>query len=448
MTSNGSSQGDTPDHGRTYAISSFGCKANRYDAAVIEEQLAALGYEPAESTSTADLIVVNTCTVTARADADARHAIARIRRRNPDCRLVITGCLAQRDPGLLRELNGRATILGNDEKFLLADVMTRIPDGQPAVQDLPGAEPSWPSALPPSAVRFSGMTRGYLKIQDGCPGGCTFCIVPSVRGPSRWLAKSEVLNRIESLLDAGFKEIVLTGIHVGLYGDKGGLLDLLKKIERIPRTFRIRLSSIECMELDDDLIRFIAGSEKIARHLHIPLQSGSSKILQDMGRHYRPSRYADCVELAARLIPDVGIGADVMVGFPTEREAEFEETKRLISGSPLTYLHVFRFSPRPGTPAGGMKKRTPDRTVSQWSAELKALGAVKNLTFRERFAGCRVPGLTLETDTPTALTTNYIKVHLEKTSDTNRLVPITLTRINPDKTWGKVEERDEPGNLP
>ena len=370
----------------SFYVENFGCRATQADGAAIEQQFRERGLSRAEAPKAADYVVLNTCAVTAAAEQDARAAIRRIRRQNPDCKIVITGCYAQRAPHEVASLSGVTQVIGNSHKHTLAQLAlekaseTNISQNREfiPVSDLERsgdrrhqtevfvsdifahtellAAPVFDSA--------NERTRPNLKVQDGCNNRCSFCIIPSLRGRSRSLPIESVLREVNQLVSTGYREIVISGINLGRWGrdlsadapstgrpHPRRFEDLIRAILDRTGIQKLRISSVEPMDWTDSVIKLVAESPRIAKHAHVPMQSGSDTVLRRMHRKYRPWHYREKIEKIRSAMPDAAIGADVMVGFPGESGAEFEETRRMIEDLPFTYLHVFTFSARPGTPA-------------------------------------------------------------------------------------------------
>ena len=404
----------------TFFIEQFGCRATQADAAAIERQLRDRGYARAHEAGGADVVVVNTCTVTASADAQARNAIGAIHRGNPAARILVTGCYAQRAPEELAALSGVTWVVGNSHKAEIpalletARTATAAPDFFP-VQSIDSDAMSLargPAKIltgnifeqteifaAPIQGGEAGHTRPILKIQDGCDSRCAYCVIPYVRGRSRSLAPERVIEEIAALVSRGAREIVLSGINLGTYGrdlsPRVALGDLLRRILGETSLERLRLSSIEPQDVTADLVALFASSPRLARHFHVPLQSGSDRILAAMHRWYRAGHYARRVELVREALPDAAIGADVIAGFPGETDEDHAATLDFIERSPLTYLHVFSFSARPGTPAAHLGSQISASVIARRARELRALGESKKEAFREAQAGCRMRLLTL-----------------------------------------------------
>ena len=412
-----------------YFVQNFGCRATQADGAALEALLAAKGLEIAEERCGADLVVLNTCTVTAAADDDVRQTIRRVHRENPAARILVTGCYAQRAPHELASMPGVEWVVGNSHKTQVADLVT-LEGGTPYhgnihVGDI-FAQRDFLSA--PVEDAAGDRTRPNLKIQDGCNNRCSFCIIPFVRGRSRSAPADQVVAQVRGLAQR-YREIVLSGINLGRWGREPGsrmrLADLLRRLLAETGVERLRLSSVEPMDFSDDLLGLMAESPRMAKHVHAPLQTGSDRILRLMHRKYRPRHYADRVLRARTLMPDAAIGADVMVGFPGETEADFEENRRFIESLPFTYLHVFTYSERPGTPAAEATARVPIPVRKERNRVLRELAAAKNLAFRESMVGRTLSAVTLH-ETGTALTGNYLKVGLARERKPNILVELRI----------------------
>src|SRR5579872_1608298 len=377
----------------TFYIEQFGCRATQADAAAIERQLRERGYAATSEADSADVVVVNTCTVTAAADLQARQAIHAIHRGNPKARIVVTGCYAQRAPEELAALKGVSWIVGNSHKpeipRLIGEMTPVSSQQQPAgfVSIATVGEESLSLEHGPAKILTgnileqrelffapihggeAGHTRPVLKIQDGCDSRCSYCIIPQVRGRSRSLAPDRVVEEIQKLADNGAREIVLSGINLGSYGrdlkPRVELGELLRRIVDETPVERLRVSSIEPMDVTADLTALFSSNERLARHFHMPLQSGSDRILAAMHRWYRAEHYARRAELVREYLPEAAIGADVIAGFPGETEEDHRATLALIERLPLAYLHVFSFSPRPGTQAAEMQSQVPDQEITR-----------------------------------------------------------------------------------
>lgn len=368
-----------------FAIATLGCKTNQFESAAMEETLAAAGYRPVPFAEGAELVIINTCTVTSATDSQSRNLIRRARRLNADCRIVVTGCYAQIDPAALVDLPGVALVIGNEEK---RDLLQLLADDGPRVQVGDIRRNAGPAL---SLSSFAGRSRAFAQIQNGCDAYCSYCIIPFARGPSRSVPVEQVLDQVRRLVAGGYQEVVLTGIHIGGYGKDfdtpGSLLQLVRRIENETDLTRLRLGSIEPQEIDDALIEAVATSTILCPHFHIPLQSGDDAVLQRMNRHYSRSFFGELALKIAERLPEAAIGLDVITGFPGETEQEFENTRRLIEGLPISHLHVFPYSRRPGTPAAALPDQVPGPLARERAAQLRLLGEQKQQYFAQRFVG-------------------------------------------------------------
>lgn len=446
----------------------FGCRAARADGEAVSSRLRASGLSeqrPAE----ADLVIVNTCSVTAEADRAARAFIRRAHRRNPQAKIVVTGCYAQRAPQELAGLSGVAAVVGNSHKALAPEIIFGLAHG--ATHSVPLPPPLVPvqsllAASPLSTApiwvddRFAhsfiedahlapgGQTRPNLKIQEGCGNRCTFCVIPHTRGRSRSLPRDVVLRKVEAFVSAGGKELVLSGINLGQWGRDSSsptretLAGLIHAIFAETNLPRLRLSSIEPMDWDNELIALVQeqSGRRLARHAHLPLQSGSDAVLRRMHRRYRPWHYAHKVaELLRAAGPELTLGADVMVGFPGESDREFEETLSFIRSLPFGYLHLFPFSPRPGTPGAALHSEfpVPAVQVDERMAVLRAVAAEKSRAHRSRAIGSQLSAITLQTPArrvarglTSAITDNFLPIEIEHVLPANQLLSLRITGLS------------------
>ncbi len=460
----------------TFYIEHFGCRATQADAATIERQLLERGYARTAEAHAADVVVVNTCTVTRDADAQARQAIRHAHRVNPDARILVTGCYAQRAPEELARLSGVSWVVGNSHKPEIPGLLEcggwtplsgagacsrdlRTDGGFVSVAALEGGsslqngcakiftgDPSvafgviGAGIFAQTAVLVAPVlggendhTRPILKVQDGCNNRCAYCVIPFVRGRSRSLPPVQVVEEIRRLAASSYKEVVLSGINLGSYGrdlaPRVELGDLLRRILDETPLARLRLSSIEPMDVTQDLVDLFASTDRIARHFHIPLQSGSDRILAAMHRWYRAAHYARRIDLIRERLPEAAIGADVIVGFPGETDADHRATLALVEQLPLTYLHVFAYSERPGTAAAKLTGEVPPAVMKKRSRELRALAAKKNAAFRAAHVGKTLRVLTLnkQFDAETeALSDNYLKIRVPGSWLANTLLDVRI----------------------
>jgi threonylcarbamoyladenosine tRNA methylthiotransferase MtaB len=409
-----------------FFVQNFGCRATQADGAALEAQLTQRGLECAPERHAADFVILNTCTVTSSADEDVRQTVRRVHRENPASRILVTGCYAQRAPEELAALPGVEWVVGNSHKTAIADLLSGTPyHSQILVGDIFASRDFLTAPVMEAAA---DRARPNLKIQDGCNNRCSFCIIPFVRGRSRSSPEDFVVEQVRNLAGK-YREVVLSGINLGRWGKEPGstmrFAGLIRRLLRETEIDRIRLSSVEPMDFSDDLLGLMAESPRIAKHVHAPLQSGSDRVLRRMHRKYRPRHYADRILRARALMPDAAIGADVMAGFPGETEIEFEENRAFIERLPFTYLHVFTYSERPGTPAATMPDPVPMRVRRERSRILRALAAQKNLEFRRRMTGRKLSVVTLE-EARTGLSSNYLKVQLVAARPSNQLLEVEI----------------------
>ncbi len=410
-------------------IKNFGCRASQADGAAIEAGLAAKGLAVSEIAD-ADLLVLNTCTVTATADDEVRQTVRKLHRDHPDARILITGCYAQRAPEELAAIPGVSLVVGNSHKTQIPDLVSRGIDyhGQIEIGDI-FAQRDFLSAPVEDAI--GDRTRPNLKIQDGCNNRCSFCIIPYVRGASRSAPADQVIAQVRTLA-AKYREVVLSGINLGRWGrDFPGrvrLVDLIRRLLTETEVARLRLSSVEPMDFSDDLLQLMAESPRIAKHVHAPLQSGSDTVLRRMHRKYRPRHYEDRIRKARALMPDCAVGADVMTGSPGETDDEFEQSRAFIESLPFTYLHVFTYSERPGTPAAE-SAQVPVAVRKHRTHILRDLAARKNLEFRQSMVGKTISAVTLDKD---ALSENYLKIKLAVKREANQLIDAKIAGLTAD----------------
>ena len=372
----------------TVSIVTLGCKTNQFESVAMGEQLAAAGYRQIEFADGADLVIVNTCTVTAATDAQSRNLIRRARRFNPQARVVVTGCYAQIDPQSLSQIPGVALVIGNQEKLQLLEALSSFDETTKIqVADIRNSSLIEPLSL----SGFDQRSRAFVQIQNGCDAFCSYCIIPYARGRSRSVPVVAIVEQLKKLAENGYPEIVLTGIHIGNYGQdlspQVNLLYLLQQIEKSSFAGRLRLGSIEPTELPEKLYQYIAAADWICPHFHIPLQAGDDVVLQRMNRHYTTTFFADLIERIHQLQPDAAIGLDVITGFPGETDQQFEYTFHLLELLPFSHLHVFPFSRRSGTPAATMPDQLSGTIIKQRAAQLRQLGEEKLHNFSRRFIG-------------------------------------------------------------
>jgi threonylcarbamoyladenosine tRNA methylthiotransferase MtaB len=488
----------------TFHIINFGCRASQADGSALKHQLLQAGLQEAASVDESQVAILNTCTVTATADAEVRQFVRRIHRRNPHCRILVTGCYAQRAPEEVARLEGVAWVVGNSHKHMVSTMVAKPPEpganaaehyaAVPSLVQIQAAnnhgkwqvtsdEPARHAAARPlirssdhpitgspdsadpgrrtqdpvqvlvgeiteefhfAPVFPDDRTRPTLKIQDGCNARCSFCVIPSVRGRNRSLQPGKVLAEVRRLEETGYQEVVLSGINLGSYGRdldrRTNFLGILERILRESSIPRVRISSLEPMDVSAALIRLVAQEPRLAQHFHVPLQSGCDRILRLMNRRYWARQYAERILAIREQIPNCGIGADVMVGFPGETDRDHSSSLRFIASLPFTYLHIFPYSARPGTPAAATRAQVNGRVARERSQEIRTAMAGKREAFLAAQLGRSLPALTLdevEEGARMALTTNYLKVALPGSEvPANRLVDVWVGRTGSGQLCG------------
>ena len=436
------------------ACVTLGCRTNQHDTAEMQTLLEQEGFSIINGKDKADAYVINTCTVTQRSDYSSRLAVKKALAINPDALVVFTGCYAQLNPQEASQIDGLDVVLGNADKLGIAKLIK---------MKLLNPEQPWGKGAPTEIImsdihkkrifrtipvkNFQGMTKAFIKVQTGCDEKCSFCTVVKARGKSVSDTRENIIQNVQQAIASGFKEITLTGINLGTWGmDRNETFSsLVHDIVKLSGDFRVRLSSINPMEIDNNLIQLMAESEKLCSHLHIPLQSGDDTILKSMRRNYNRSQYLEVVQRAVTAIPGLGLGADVIVGFPNETEEAFENTRNLIEQFPFSYLHVFSYSPRRGTEAHQLKDNIPGNIKKQRNQILTQLISRKALKYREQFINQRETVLIEnQRDTKSGWlkghTSNYIPVLLEGSDSLkNHLVPVTLQNISEQQVTGCVQ---------
>lgn len=447
----------------TFHLINFGCRASHADGAAIKKQLMLEGFNEA-SAEASEIAVLNTCTVTAAADAEVRQVIRRIHRTNPDCRILVTGCYAQRAGDEIAKLPGVNWVIGNSHKHALVRILSEDagraglspPDKQPGVEACPpgpGFRESQPLVLVGeigdtfhfAPVFADDRTRPTLKVQDGCNARCAFCVIPHVRGESRSMDPEKVIEQVRELEQKGYQEIVLSGISLGSYGrDLGRSIRFQGLVERILNETgiaRLRISSIEPMDVGPQLIELVATEPRMAHHFHVPLQSGSNRILRLMNRRYWTTQYAERILTIREQMPNCGIGADVMAGFPGETEEDHAESLRFIESLPFTYLHVFPYSSRPGTPSAERPEQVDGRRIHERVRELKSMIAARRGRFLHEQIGQSLSAVVLHKrhdGAPMALSTNYIQITLPGSDAVpNSLLDVAIGRVHEDRLVGR-----------
>ena len=461
-----------------FYIENFGCRATQADGAALERQFLERGLERAGAARDAEIVVLNTCTVTEGADKDARASIRRLQRVNPECRILVTGCYAQRAPEELAALPGVTWVVGNSHKHHAAAIATSLfssssssssSSGFVSLRQLAGdrggnvvvgdifAHTELLAA--PVFEAANDRTRPNLKVQDGCDNRCSFCVIPYVRGQSRSLPRERVITEVRTLVEAGYREVVISGINLGRWGrdlESSSQFSVLssqlkptandQRLESLVRDIlertsleKLRISSVEPMDWSDELIALVASSSRIAKHAHVPMQSGSDAVLRRMHRKYRPWHYRERILKLRAAMPTAAIGADVMVGFPGETEAEFGETRRMVEELPLTYLHVFTYSARPGTPAAEQPGQVPVAVARERNRVLREIASKKKAAFMRSLVGTVVEAITLQSggaQFTEALTENYVKVKVSGHHEANRWIDMNVEGVDGEMLLG------------
>ncbi len=421
----------------------LGCKTNQFESAAMADAAAKVGLQIVPAHEPADIVVINTCTVTARTDAESRRLVRRARRENPGARIVVAGCYSQLAPETFRDFPGVSLIIGNSEKRDLMDLLQESEDGQLVkVSDIFEEE----TAAPLIIESFAEHTRAFMQVQNGCDSRCSYCIVPHVRGRSRSVPLESALEGIRAFARQGFREVVLTGIHLGAYGldlkPSSSLFDLVAQAARERIVPRLRLGSIEPTEIPDDLIQLLATAETICPHLHIPLQSGNDGVLAAMNRPYTTGFFREVVEKLATAVPTIFLGTDIIAGFPGETDEDFQQGYRFLESLPLAAFHVFPFSPRQGTPAAAMAGKVPAGVIKERAEVLRRLSEEKKKRFFEGFLGRDLEVLVQEegkNGVLKGLSRNYIPVALPAGSAAlNSEVKVTTTTVEKDFVWGVI----------
>ena len=411
---------------KKFHVETLGCKVNQYESDGISLSLERQGWIKGKKKQKADVFIVNTCAVTSKASMQSRQIIRKIIRENPDAKIIVTGCYAQTDPEEIKKIGQIDQIVCHKDKNRIANHITSVcKNSSPLTfKKIDHGKANTFLGFDP-AVKGE-MTRAYLKIQDGCNAFCTYCIVPHARGSSVSMPEKEVFQHLKELNDSGFKEVIITGIHTGMYGrdleKKSSLLQLLKKINDERPVHRIRLSSIEPGEINDGIINLARPGNILCDHFHIPLQSGDDDILKKMKRPYDTTLFEEIIHKIHEKIPSAGIGVDTLIGFPSETDKQFENTYKLIEKLPISYLHVFPFSARKGTPAYHFDNKVDPIIIKKRCAKMRELGKTKQKTFINANLNKKLEGLVQhKPDTQTgmlkAITSNYLTVFLNETHD-------------------------------
>lgn len=423
-----------------FAITTLGCKVNQFEGGSLAEQLIHAGYQQVPFSDVADIYIINSCTVTTRSDRDSRRLIRRAKRQNPDARIVVTGCYAQVAPEELHALPDVTQVIGNADKQHFLALLHEGVSQVTSYQDAPDTP-----VLPLTSYR--DQTRAFLQIQNGCDSGCSYCIVPTARGKSRSVPYPQIIETAQSLFQAGHHELVLTGIHIGAYGldlqPSQNLSALVQQLLIDCQVERIRLGSLEPTELSDHLIQLIAGESRLCKHLHIPLQSGSDRILAAMNRQYSRSFYAERILAAASCMPRAFIAADLIVGYPGESDTDFQESIELLERLPISDLHIFPYSRRPGTDADTVPGHLPPAVITERAAIAQKVSQSKREGFWRQAIGTTVSVLgnrkMISEQLLEGLSDNYLTVRYPATDDDrNRIVDVTITELVDGALWGNT----------
>lgn len=433
-----------------YFVQSFGCRVNQADSAGLVEALPA-GLLPTQDATQADVVVLNTCTVTHRSDADVRKTVRRIHRDNPAARIIVTGCYAQRDPEGAQALSGVSAVVGTAERSRLPILVERYQSEAPAEPELYYSEVDRidPARLPPvdPVSTVLGRTRPFVKIQDGCDAYCSYCIIPSVRGRGRSAAPEAIEGAMLRLIAEGYAEIVIAGVHLGRYGLGPGadipLDQLIARLLELPGLQRLRLSGVEPMAFSPRLIELAAKDPRLCPHFHLPLQAGSDRVLKKMGRPYSAEDYLKITERMKASLPHACLGSDLIVGFPGETEADLERSMEVLEAAEVDHLHVFSYSDRAGAPATKLKDKVDPRIVKERSQRLHAFAKRRWRAFLERNLGSRRHALILGPNPKapgqlSALADNYLPLSLPAEGlSQHQLVEVEVTALTERGAMGR-----------
>jgi threonylcarbamoyladenosine tRNA methylthiotransferase MtaB len=430
----------------TVAFATLGCKLNQYDSAELQALLEARGLRTVPFEEPAQLYVINTCTVTARADQSDRQAIRRAIAKNPDALVVVTGCYAQTSPGAVAAIPGVDVVLGTGDRHALPELLDGLRKRARPLVRVGDVFARRETPVIPLRRFAPGYTRAFVKVQDGCQHRCSFCIVPFARGDSRSQPPAVVVEQVETLVAAGYAEIVLTGVDLGHYGwdqvPRTSLAALVRRLLEVRGLGRLRLSSILPAYFTPELVETIVGEPRVCRHLHVPLQSGSDRVLRAMRRPYTARLYRTLAERLAAALPGLGLGTDLITGFPGESAEEFAETEALVAALPFTYLHVFSYSDRRGTEAAGRPvPRVSPAEVRRRTARLRRLGAAKQAAFRTAQVGRELEVVWLargERGTAVGLADNYVEVAVEGSAGRRGLARVRVTGMDGAGLRGEV----------
>ncbi len=431
-----------------FKITTLGCKVNQAESEAIALDLLSSKWVTTRELEEADICIVNTCAVTQKAAMQSRQAVRRAIRANPSAQIIVTGCYAQTAPQEIEAIGGVSYIVGHGEKHAIGRMIRTVGDRAPDHAISIGGDIRKKRLFAPMPIANTVLrTRTFLKIQDGCDAFCSYCIVPHARGRSRSMPLADIVDNIGKLARAGYREVVLTGIHLGAYGhDLSPVTDLSTAMERIQESRpidRVRLSSIEPFEFTGKVLEQALTSDIFCRHFHIPLQSGDAGILKNMGRPYSPQHFGDLINKIHRFMPNAAIGVDTLIGFPGESDSAFENTYDLIEKLPISYLHVFPFSARPGTKAANLPDKVDAGTIKDRCKRMRILGNEKRMKFYQGFMGQIVPIL-IETEREAStnflkgISSNYLPVLIDAGDNLkNKIVDVKIQKLEGMKLFGK-----------
>jgi len=425
------------------ALHTLGCKLNFAETSTIGNQFLSNGYKVVDFKEEADIYVFNTCTVTESAEKECRQLVRRVLRKNPNAYVIITGCYAQLRPEDLANIDGVDAVLGSNEKFNLFTIINDFEKNKPTCVHVSSTDDLKDFGIAYSTDADS-RTRAYLKIQDGCDYKCTFCTIPLARGGSRSMYVNDAVEKFEKLVNNGYKEIILTGVNVGDYGKSANsnLYNLLNQLILVDGEYRIRISSIEPNLLSEDILELVASSNKLCKHFHIPLQSGSPRVLRAMQRRYTVEEYESLIVRSKDKIENLSIGVDVIVGFPGEQEEDFIATHNFLRDLPVSYLHVFSYSERPNTPAATLHGKIKAEERKRRSNILRILSEKKRNEFYRSMIGKKLEILFESEDRDgkmNGFSSNYVKILSDVKSDLiNSLTEVNITGLQNSSCTGKL----------
>lgn len=424
---------------KTVSFHTLGCRLNSSETGTIAHGFTERGYKIVPFGDKADVVMVNTCTVTDSADSTCRNLIRKAHKSSPEGKIVVVGCYAQMEPKKIAAIQGVDLILGTAEKYKIFDYLEEE-KGQIINVDM--TNEFWGA----STTHSDSRTRAFLKIQDGCNYICSYCIIPQARGRSRAISPDKALTSAKNLIGQGYKEIVLTGVNIGEYEDASGtpFYKLVQSLLSLRGLERLRLSSVEPNTINDDLLKVLKDSPKYMDHFHIPLQSGNDEVLKSMRRKYSVSQYCEVIHKIKEAFPNAGVGADIILGHPGETEEQFLDTFNLLRKLPITHFHPFPFSKRKGTLSAKMEKQIPQQVKKDRVRLITDLGKAKLLDFMTDFVGTTNQVL-FEHRADDGLfeghTTNFLKVKVESSEDlSNQIIPVKLEAISDGKLLGQINQ--------